>query len=137
MVITFCDYLTQPSGNRELMLMPFTAPRGTMQAVANSDIEAASFAGTTVNGAASVRNSLHVNALKFDRTNLINCGYSDQEVISVGFQTAIVSKGLAIGSGLTPACRHVYTVGFRDGAAEVTDAQFRAGMQGLGITMAW
>ncbi len=94
---------------------------------------------TNTDGTANPTGQMRPYVLRFDRTNLRNNGYSDQEKLSPVFETGIAGKFMAIGEngGLAPESTINYAVSFFNGAAELTDAQIKRLLQVLGWTVSW
>ena len=75
--------------------------------------------------------------LKVDRTNLANTGYTGSDKLSVAFQAALTGKTVVVGNANAPVVQTMYVAVFFGAAAELSDAQVKTLLTGLGWTIPW
>lgn len=92
--------------------------------------------GVTADGANSVSTEFHANVVKFDRANSVANVYTNDEKV-VGVYSALVNDG-AKGFCNASLAKVVYACMWQGSDAEnITDAQLKSLLQGMGFTIAW
>ena len=135
---------TNPAGTRRLLTITGSAGSEVLLGMTNAGQFRIVCAGVATVGSSTATGIVRPVMLQYNRTGSAFRAYSDQEIISGAFSTAITSStkglGTANGSGTTAGQQSLLAATFRGADAEWTEAEMRAVYNVLlpiGTTVPW